>query len=138
MKNKIIKELYRLANKAYKNNEIPVSALIVSNGKIISKAYNKKNISKCALYHAEVLCIKKATKKLHRWNLSDCELYVTLEPCNMCKELIEESRISRVNYVLEKGNITNKYNNTLYEQVYGDNEIEFENLMQKTFKNIRK
>ena len=94
---KIEKELLKLSDKAYKRNEMPVSAILVdSRGKIISKAYNKKNIKKNVLYHAEILCLIKAFKKMRRWNLNDCTLYVSLEPCNMCKEVIEEARINKV------------------------------------------
>ena len=98
MKNIYCKLLYKLAYKAYKKNEIPVSALIVKNGKVIAKSYNKKNINKNSLLHAEIICLQKAYKKLKRWNLNDCEMYITLEPCDMCKHLIEESRIDNVYY----------------------------------------
>ena len=78
MKDKIIKELYKLSVKAYKNKEIPISAVILKDNKIIAKAHNKKNISNNALLHAEILCLQKAYKKLKRWNLNDCVMYVIL------------------------------------------------------------
>lgn len=140
MNDKVIeKELLRLSFKAYKRNEMPVSAILVdSRGKIISKAYNKKNIKKNVLYHAEVLCLMKAFKKLKRWNLNDCTLYVSLEPCNMCKEVIEEARIDKVYYVLNKRNITNKYNKTQYEQMYGIDSRKFDNYVKNFFNSLRK
>ena len=139
MEKQIEKELYRLALKAYKKDEIPVSAIIVKNNKIIAKAFNKKNINHSTFLHAEIICIKKACRKLHRWNLNDCSMFVTLKPCNLCKEAIEESRIKQVFYILDKGKITNKYTKTEYKQMYDiANLEEINNLMKKTFKKLRK
>ncbi len=84
------------AQKAAKIKEVPIGAVIVKNNKIISKAYNKREIQKNALHHAEILAIEKACKKLKSWRLSDCELYVTLEPCPMCMGAIINARIERV------------------------------------------
>ena len=138
MKETVIKELFKLSKKAYKYNETPISAIILKDNKIIAKAHNKKNISNNALLHAEILCLQKAYKKLKRWNLNDCIMFVTLEPCNMCKELIQNSRIDKVYYILNKGNINNNYSKTTYEQLFtGDCEV-FEKLLKKFFKNIRK
>ena len=133
-----IKELFKLAKKAYKKNEIPVSALLIKNNKIISKAYNKKNIYNNPMLHAEILCLNKAYKKLKNWNLNGCTLYVTLEPCDMCKLIIEESRIDQVFYILNKGNCTNKYKKTKYEQKFDYNKNEFQILMKDFFSKIRK
>ena len=117
--------LLNLSKKAYKKGDVPVSALIVCNNKIIAKAYNRKNIDKNCLFHAEVICLQKAYKKLKRWNLCDCIMYISLEPCDMCKILIEESRIGNVYYILNKGNCNNKYYNTKYEQMFVKNKSEF-------------
>ena len=84
------------AIKAYKKEEIPVGAVIVKNGKVISKAYNKKNKSNRVKDHAEILAIDKANRKLRNWRLEDCEIYVTLEPCPMCASAIEQARIKRI------------------------------------------
>ena len=138
MKNRIIEKLYKLSLKAYKKNEIPVSAIIIKNNKIISKAYNKKNINNNALLHAEIICLQKAYKKLKRWNLNDCTMFVSLEPCDMCKLLINESRINKVFYILPKGYITNSYYKTKYEQMYVNGGFDFQNLMKDFFKKIRK
>jgi len=137
MEEKYVQILYKMALKAYRKNEMPVSALIVYNNKIIAKAYNKKNIKKNALFHAEILCINKACKKLKRWNLSDCTIYVTLEPCLMCKEAIQESRIGNVFYILNKGKITNKYSKTKYEQLYVCEMKKFINLIDNFFIKLR-
>lgn len=94
----IIKEMNKLLLKAIKKNEVPVGAIIVKNNKIIAKAYNKTNKTNNILSHAEILAIIKASKKIKNWRLDDCTLYVSLEPCNMCKEIIKKSRIKQVIY----------------------------------------
>lgn len=86
------------ANKAYKKGEIPVGAVIVKNGKVISKAHNMKESKHISTCHAEILAINKACKKNKNWRLKDCELYVTVEPCMMCCGAILQSRISTVVY----------------------------------------
>lgn len=138
MEKKYYELLYKLANKAYKRNEIPVSALIVQNNKVIAKAYNKKNINNNPLLHAEIICLQKAYKKLKRWNLNDCKMYVSLEPCEMCKHLIEESRIDHVYYILAKGICNNKYKKTSYEQMFDFCAEDFRDLFEKIFKKLRK
>ncbi len=138
MKEEYYDILYRLALKAYKKNEMPVSAILVREDKIIAKAYNRKNINNNPLYHAEILCLQKAYKKLKRWNLNDCSLYVSLEPCDMCKLLIEESRIDQVYFLLTKGKNSNKYTKTQYEQMYVIEREKFKKLIDKFFENLRK
>jgi len=138
MKNSYLNVLLKLSKKAYKKNEMPVSCIIIHDGKIISKSYNKKNIKKCAVYHAEILCIEKACKKLKTWNLSDCEMYITLEPCGLCKEAIQESRIKNVYFILKKGETTNKFKKTKYEQMYDINSAPFSLLISNFFEKIRK
>ena len=91
-----MKEALVQAQKAYKKNEVPVGAVIVKNGKIIAKAYNKKEYKNDTTNHAEILAIKKASKKLKSWRLTDCEMYVTLEPCSMCAGALIQCRISKV------------------------------------------
>lgn len=85
-----------LAEKAYKKDEVPVGALVVRGGKIISRAYNKRQKSQDATLHAEIIAIKKACKKLRTFRLNDCELYVTLEPCAMCSGAIINARVGTV------------------------------------------
>ena len=85
-----------LAQKAAQIDEVPVGALIVRDGKIISRAYNKRETAKNPAAHAELLAIAKAAKKLGGWRLSGCSLYVTLEPCPMCAGAIVNARIPRV------------------------------------------
>lgn len=84
------------AKKALKKEEIPVGAVIVKDGKIIAKAYNKRNKSNKVKDHAEIIAISKANKKLKNWRLIGCEIYITLEPCPMCASAIEQSRVKRI------------------------------------------
>lgn len=84
------------AQKAYDEDEIPVGAVIVKNGKIISRGYNKKNRSNRVKDHAEIIAIDKANKRLKNWRLDECEIYITLEPCPMCASAIEQARIKRI------------------------------------------
>ncbi len=85
-----------LAKKAYKKDEVPVGAVIVKDGKVISKAFNKREKSKDATAHAEVIAIKKACKKLKDFRLVGTEMYVSLEPCVMCTGAILNARIENV------------------------------------------
>ena len=101
--NKIIDELLKLSKIAYEQNEVPISALVVDESmNIIGKGYNQKIKLNDITAHAEVLALKKAADKLGDWRLSNCDLYVTLEPCNMCKEIIKEARIKNVYYLVKK------------------------------------
>ena len=98
MKNKFMEAAYKEAIKARDEDEVPVGAVIVKNGKIIARAHNKKEKNNDPMGHAEILCIKKACKKVGDWYLKDCELYVTLEPCIMCAGAIMHARIEKVFY----------------------------------------
>ena len=89
------------AQKSLKSDDIPVGAVIVKNDKIISYAHNQKEKNKISTYHAEILAIEKACRKLKTWYLNDCTLYVTLEPCMMCCGAIIQSRMKKVVYATE-------------------------------------
>lgn len=135
MKEKFIKKLIELNNKAISDDEVPVSCIIIKENKIISYAYNSKIKNKSPLDHAEVIAIKKAAKKLKTWNLNDCELYVTLYPCDMCLSIINEARIKKVNYVLNR---TKKINNTVkIEKMETMEEPILEQQLKDFFKNKR-
>ncbi|MBR3995440.1 MAG: nucleoside deaminase [Clostridia bacterium] len=86
----------RYAEKAAKEGEVPVGAVIVYEGHIISGGRNRRENGKNALYHAELEAINKACRKLGGWRLFDCDMYVTLEPCPMCSGAIINSRIRKV------------------------------------------
>ncbi|MCQ2467257.1 MAG: nucleoside deaminase [Clostridia bacterium] len=81
------------AMKSYALGECPIGCVIVKDGKVISRAHNLRMTKNNSLYHAEVLAINKACKKLNSWRLLDCDIYVTLEPCTMCSGSIIQSRI---------------------------------------------
>lgn len=91
-----MKEALLNADKAFKLDEIPVGAVIVRDGEILSSAFNERETGKCATAHAEILAIERACEKLGTWRLHGCTLYVTLEPCPMCSGAIINSRIERV------------------------------------------
>lgn len=114
MKEKYFDLLITLARKAAKHNEVPISAIIVKNDKLIAKAYNKRVKKHDVLNHAEVMVIKKASKKLKDWRLFDCELYVTLKPCSICEAIIKQSRIKNVYYLLEKPENKKEYSKTKF------------------------
>ena len=142
MKN-FMEEATTQAHKAYKKQEIPVGAVVVRNGKIISKAFNKREHSQIATHHAEVLAIEKACKKLKSWRLDDCDLYVTLEPCPMCAGAIINARIQNLFYAVtdeKSGGITrfNMLENTLNHTTISHHEKEFEQQNQKLIKNFFK
>ena len=88
----------REAEKAAALDEVPIGALIVKDDEIIARAHNQKEKKNCALEHAEMIAIRKATKKVGNWWLEGCTLYVTLEPCVMCAGAIMNSRLDRVVY----------------------------------------
>ena len=93
---KFMKEAYKQAKKAYAIEEVPIGCVIVNEGKVIARAYNRRNTDRNSLAHAELTAIRKASKKLGDWRLEGCTLYVTLEPCQMCSGAIVQSRIDRV------------------------------------------
>ena len=90
------KQSVKQAKKAYDKLETPIGCVIVHEDKIIARGYNKRNMKKNTLAHAEILAINKASKVLGDWRLEDCTMYVTLEPCPMCAGAIVQARIPRV------------------------------------------
>ena len=129
----ILNELNKLLDKAIKHNEVPVAALIVKDNKIIAKSYNKVEKNNSVLNHAEINVIKKANKVLNNWRLDDCELYITLEPCEMCKSIIKKSRISKV-YYYSKQNDHKTESNPEYKYIENN---QFSNKLITFFKNKR-
>ena len=83
------------AKKAEKLMEVPIGCVIVYEGKVIARGYNRRNTDKNTLSHAELNAIRKASKKLGDWRLEGCTLYVTLEPCQMCAGAIVQARLDR-------------------------------------------
>ncbi len=128
MNEKYFNLLMDLAKKAYRQNEVPVSAIIVYKNKVIAKAYNKRQNKYDILNHAEILAIKKASKKIKDWRLNECDLYVTLKPCNMCSEIIKQSRLSNVYYLLDKPLNKKEYSKTSF--VKANNSMQCEKYRQ--------
>ena len=93
---KYMKEAVRQAKKAYALGEVPIGCVIVYDGKIIGRGYNRRTIDKNTLAHAEMIAIKKASRVMGDWRLEDCTMYVTLEPCQMCSGAIVQSRMKKV------------------------------------------
>lgn len=93
---KFMLKALKLAKKAGDNGEVPIGAIIVKDGVVLSTAYNVRNKSKDATCHAEIVAIKKACKKIGDWRLDGAEMYVTLEPCPMCAGAIVNARIKKV------------------------------------------
>ena len=93
---KYMKEAIKQAKRAGKLDEVPIGCVIVKDGKIIARAYNRRNTDKNTLAHAELTAIKRASKVLNDWRLEGCTLYVTLEPCQMCSGAIVQARLTEV------------------------------------------
>ena len=93
---KYMKAALKQAQKALALGEVPIGAVIVEDGKIIGRGYNRRNTDHTTLAHAEITAIRKANRKVGDWRLEGCTLYVTLEPCQMCAGALVQSRIDRV------------------------------------------
>lgn len=137
-----------LANIAFDAGEIPVGAVVVNykTKKIIGEGYNRREIDKSPTAHAEILAIENASEIINDWRLSDCDLYVTLEPCPMCCGAIINSRIRRVYfgaYDLKQGCVTSVMNmfdmdfNHKPEYYGGIYENQCKDLLYKFFDKIR-
>lgn len=134
-----INELIKLANKASKKGDVPVSTIILKNNKIISKAYNQKEKKKNAILHSEIIAISKACKKLKTWHLDDCILISTMEPCMMCSGAIIQSRIKKVYYLNKnkKFGCTELLKNSKIECIELENNGEILFLLNDFFKSKR-
>jgi tRNA(adenine34) deaminase len=128
---------------AFEAGDVPVGAVIVKDGEIIAEAFNEREASGNAIAHAEVLAVERACKRLGRWRLSDCEMYVTLEPCPMCAGAILNARLGCVYYALKDANagaMGSVLNLNSYPLLYkvrvekGECEEESRNLLSAFFK----
>ena len=130
--------LYDLSLCAFKKGEIPVSAIVIHNNKVNSKAYNLREKNNDITAHAEILSLKKAAKKLKTWNSADCEMYVSLKPCKMCEEVIKQSRIKKVYYLLDKLDYKHDYDKTSFNKVINnDFSDSYQQLLSDFFQNKR-
>lgn len=145
---KYMKTAIKLAKKAADLGEVPIGCVIVYDGKIIGRGYNRRNTDKNTLAHAEITAINKASKKLGDWRLEDCTLYVTLEPCQMCAGAIVQSRIPKVVFGCTNpkagcaGSILNILNHPAFnhqvDTVQGILEEECSVMLKQFFSSLRK
>ena len=136
MNEKFLNILIKECKKAFKKDEVPIACIITKDNKIISKSHNLKHKTNFILNHAEVLAIKKAAKKNKDWRLNGYDMYVTLEPCDMCKEIIKQSRIDNVYYIVNSNfKKVNTYN-TNYKKLEIDNNF-FNEIINNFFANKR-
>ena len=139
MNEKYIEKIYDLAKKSYDIDEIPVGAIVVRNGKIISEGINSRESMNSVIGHAEINAIEEACKVVGDWRLDDCEMYVTLLPCMMCSGAILESRIKKIYYLCDRTNVcfqTSKFINV--EKIENsDYEEKYLNLLKLFFENKR-
>lgn len=148
MQKKFMELAFKLAQKAGKQKEVPVGAVVVCNNKVIAMGYNKREKKQNAILHAEIIAINKACKKLKSWRLDDCEIYITLEPCCMCTGAIINSRIKTVYfgaYDINSGCmgsvIKPEENNKLFNKLVikgGIMEKECAEILKNFFKQLRK
>ena len=141
MKEKNMKEATKEAIKAYEMKEMPVGAVVVYNGEIIGKGYNKKEFAHDSTMHAEIIAIKEACKSINDWRLNECTIYVTMEPCPMCIGAIKEARIKDVICGI-KNDKFNKLNEIIEKELEINIEIgvcedEIKNIVKKFFISIR-
>ena len=145
--NKFMKSALKEAEKSYDKEEIPVGAVIVKDGKIIARGHNLKETKNDTTNHAEIIAIRKASKKLKSWILTGCTMYVTLEPCTMCAGALIQARLDKVviGTMDEKtgacGSVLNvledyKFNHKV-EIEKGVMEKECKEILQKFFKELR-
>ena len=145
---KYMKEALRQAKKAEKLGEVPIGCVIVKDGKIIARGYNRRNTDKNTLAHAELQAIRKASKAVGDWRLEECTMYITLEPCQMCAGAIVQARIPRVVIGCRKpkagcaGSILNLLNvpafNHQVELTEGILQEECSTLLKEFFRKLRK
>ena len=119
-------------------DEVPIGAVIVKDNEVISCSYNRKNIDNVAVYHAEILCIIDACKKIDSWYLNECDIYVTLKPCPMCMAALAEARIKNVYYLLDSNydlNFNSNLNNVNLNVI--EDKYNYKKILGDFFKNVR-
>lgn len=138
MDTEIFNVLMENTNKSLENNDVPVGAVIVKDGKVLAFGYNTREKDQNVLGHAEINAILEAQKILNNWNLSGCDLYVTLVPCSMCLEIIKQSRIDTIYYLLDKPASKKEFYKTKMQKI---NDASYENkyadILSDFFKKLR-
>ena len=136
---KYIQLLYKLAKKAARNGDVPVSAIILKDDKIIATGYNNRQKKSFVLGHAEVNAIIKAERKLGDFRLNDCVLLTTLKPCKMCQSIIEASRIKEIYYILDQKGVES-YQKVNFKQLDHKNSVfidKYQFLFDEFFRKLR-
>ena len=138
MESKYLRTLFELCDKSLKTDDIPIGAIIIYKDKVIGTGYNTRERDENILGHAEVNAILEAQKILGNWNLSGSVMYVTLKPCSMCSEIIKQSRISEVYYLLDKPETKKEYYKTEFKKINDEiNELDYEMKLSDFFKKLR-
>ena len=132
--NKYMEIAYKEALKCKKTDDVPVGTVIVENEKIISKGHNTREKRKSIIGHAEINAVEKACKKKKTWHLDDCVMYVTLEPCKMCIEVIKQARIKKIYYASAK---TKNNSEIQLKMIKLKDDKHFNKLLSNFFKNKR-
>lgn len=145
---KFMKQALLQAKKAKELGEVPIGCVIVQDGKVIGRGYNRRNTDKSTLSHAEITAIRKASKKINDWRLEECTLYVTLEPCQMCAGAIVQARVKEVVIGAMNpkagcaGSILNLFTmkqfNHQVQTTYGVCEAECSQILKQFFAGLRK
>ena len=138
MEEEICKVLLKESELSLKTKDVPVGAVLVRNNTIISKGHNTREKDHSIISHAEINCITKASKKLKRWHLEDCTLYVSLKPCSMCESIIKQSRISGVVYFVDKPDEKKEYNKTHFMSETNAFSKQYAILLRQFFEKNRK
>lgn len=136
MDTEIFNILMENTNKSLENNDVPVGAVIVKDGKVLAFGYNTREKDQNVLGHAEINAILEAQKILNNWNLSGCDLYVTLVPCSMCLEIIKQSRIDNIYYLLDKPASKKEFYKTKMQKINGY-ENKYADILSDFFKKLR-
>ena len=138
MDTEIFNILMENTNKSLENNDVPVGAVIVKDGKVLAFGYNTREIDQNVLGHAEINTILEAQRFLNNWNLSGCDMYVTLVPCSMCLEIIKQSRIDNIYYLLDKPASKKEFYKTKMQKINDANyENKYADLLSDFFKKLR-
>ena len=136
---KYIQLLYKLAKKAARNGDVPVSAIILKDDRIIATGYNNRQKKSFVLGHAEVNAIIKAERKLGDFRLNDCVLLTTLKPCKMCQSIIEAARIKEIYYILDQKGVES-YQKANFKQLDHENSVfidKYQLLFNEFFRKLR-
>lgn len=121
---------------SYNQGDVPIGAVLVKDNEILATSRNTREVDHNILGHAEINVILQASSYLKRWNLSDCSIYVTLKPCSMCYEVIKQSRIANVYYLLDKLDYKKEFSKTKFLKYYENSSNKCEQMYHKLLKSF--